>query len=451
MSGLRPLVAALLVVSGGSGAALEGAPPDQASALTVSIDAIDDLRARIPSLTGLRELNVLDTCKADRITVVPLPENLGDLRNLEVLRVGTLGRQDCDIRTTLPASLGRLQRLRVLEIDDAFEPGYALPAFLGDLRNLEELRLRRCRLDGVPELVRRLTRLRKLDLQWNAVTALPAWLANLPHLEELDLQGNGIHTLPAAFAKARVGTALYRLGNNRLRQHEREAMVKLLPRARFDFASEYDEPEEQEEPRELGEAAAAGLLTWPEATRTSEDEAVCERPIANPSRTVLGLRVEKGLVDTVERSLGPSPLHREGDAGTSRRWRCWESANGDGTVLVVGAGPAHGFLRIAGPHMALGARGSCPRSSRVTRKLATASGVRLGLTRAEVVAKVGSPSRAEAGWYERVCLTPKRMTDQQVARFRAQGNPYFTIASVVRVVEKDGRAAGIEISWSETY
>jgi len=246
MSRLRPVLAVLLAASGGAGSALEGDPPDSTSTLLVSIDDIDDLRSRIPSLAGLRELTIQDTCKGDRISAVPLPENLGDLRNLEVLRIGTLGRQDCDIRTTLPASAAKLQKLRVLEIDDAFEGGYELPSFLGELRNLEELRLWRCHLQAVPEFVGRLTKLRKLDLWRNEVTHLPGWLAKLESLEEIGLRWNGVHSLPPAFAKARIGTALYRLGNNRLSRREREAMVRLLPRARFDFTAEYDEPEDGE-------------------------------------------------------------------------------------------------------------------------------------------------------------------------------------------------------------
>ncbi|MBI5068931.1 MAG: leucine-rich repeat domain-containing protein [Deltaproteobacteria bacterium] len=452
MSRLRPVIAALLAASGTTGDALEGAPPDQTSTLTVSIDDIDDLRSRLPSLAGLRELNIEASCKGDRISAVPLPDNLGDLTALEVLRIGSPGRQDCDIRTTLPASLARLRRLRVLEIDDAFEAGYELPAFLGELRNLEELRLWRCHLKAVPEFVGRLTKLRELDLSWNEVTHLPGWLAKLEHLGVIGFRWNGVHSLPPAFAKARVGTALYRLGNNRLSQRDREAMVRLLPRARFDFTAEYDEPEEQvEEPQALGEPDSPYLPSWCEPMRHDEAEVRCEKPIGDASRRVLGLRVEHTLVETAERSLGPSPLHRQGDAGESLRWRCWEAANGDGTVLVIGAGEVHGLLRIVGPDMPFGLRGSCPKSTRVHRRVATASGVRLGLARSEVEAKVGPASRSGTNWYERVCMTPTRMTDEEVVRFRAQGHPYFTSGHAIRVVERNGRAAGIEITWSETY
>ena len=164
--------------------------------------------------------------------------------------------------------------------------------------------------------------------------------------------------------------------------------------------------------------ASAGM-SWPPEARYAADEGKCPTPLSDATRTVLRLRLDAGLVDRAEEVLGASPVHEEGDAGSYRKWRCWEAANGDGTVLYIAKGEVQGILRIVGPDMAFADRGTCPKSTKIDRHLATANGIGLGTSRAAFQKRIGRISQEGEGWYERACFTQKRLTDQQIHSMNA--------------------------------
>lgn len=235
-------------IAGGAevAAGTKSAPIVDSPSLSVSIDDIEALAKAIPRLRKVRELHIDATCKRTMKFAEPLPANLGDLADLELLELGSFGRQDCDFRVTLPASMARLKKLKSLSIDDAYERSFVLPAFLGELTALEELRLGRLELTEVPPFVRSLKRLKRLDLWRNPIREVPAFLAELPELESIELSYTGVRSLPDALAKSRSLRSV-EMGNCGLRRAEQEALSRAFPGVKFDFSNEYDDANEDVE------------------------------------------------------------------------------------------------------------------------------------------------------------------------------------------------------------
>lgn len=228
------------------------ARPDEASpkaadgsALTVTVDDLQTLEAKTPELARVRELLVTSSfasCQQQVPATVPLPSALGDMRALEVLRIGEEGRNGCiGVRVTLPASMARLKRLKTFRVDAVFDEAYRLPEFLGDLGALEDLGLMRSNLREVPAFIRRLKHLRSLTLWMNPISTLPEFLAELPALEEIDLSFTKVHRLPPAFARARALRKI-KLGDVGLTDAEKSQLRRDFPRIAFDFEDMYGPP-----------------------------------------------------------------------------------------------------------------------------------------------------------------------------------------------------------------
>ena len=123
----------------------------------------------------------------------PIPAELGDLTNLELLWL-----EHNQLTGPIPAELGDLTNLQTLNLDSTELTG-PIPAELGALTNLERLFLRYNELTGpIPAGLGALTNLQTLDLEWlslgdNELTGrIPGELGDLTNLESLDLGGNGL-------------------------------------------------------------------------------------------------------------------------------------------------------------------------------------------------------------------------------------------------------------------
>jgi hypothetical protein len=195
---------------------------------------------------------------------------------------------------------------------------------------------------------------------------------------------------------------------------------------------------------------APGALTWPEVHYES-GETECADALPDGTRTLLGVRLEMATLASFERVLGPSPLRKQGDGGEYFAWRCWEAENGDGTVLVVGRGEVHAEFQVLGRDMMFPQRGTCPKSKLVDRSLATANGIRLGMTQAQVEQRTGPASKSGTGWSERACLSKQPMNHQEKARVGGDAADSFDISSTIRLVERDGRTEAFRVMWTVTY
>ena len=186
--------------------------PDWIGDLTslTRIDLNDCRLEAVPEwLVGLRRLTQLFL---DNNRLTRIPEWLGDLRELTILRL------DNNRLETLPESLAKLDNLTRLDLDrnqltevpewisgldgltrlDISKNNFAaLPAWLGDLADLENLYLSKCKLREVPIWIKSLSRLAELDLANNLLVELPEWLGTKEFITSLDLSENQLAAIPS--------------------------------------------------------------------------------------------------------------------------------------------------------------------------------------------------------------------------------------------------------------
>ena len=115
-----------------------------------------------------------------------IPEELGNLANLEILRLN-----NNRLTGAIPEELGNLANLEILRLHYNRLAG-AIPKELGNLANLESLYLHDNRLTGaIPEELGNLANLERLHLDENQLTgAIPEELGNLANLRTLHLDEN---------------------------------------------------------------------------------------------------------------------------------------------------------------------------------------------------------------------------------------------------------------------
>lgn len=215
-----------------------------------------------PGLGRLVNLKALEMACLEKLE--DLPEELGELRELEELIIDN--GNGCAMNVSLPRSIGRLSKLRVLRLYGALdgrdlgdeEPARKaqhrpLPDTLKELQGLEELDLGRNGIQSVPPQVAALRGLKKLSLDYNDIRDIPAFVGDLPNLQELSVNANGGVTLPQSLAKIK-GLKVF-MGNNRLTLVAQRRLRARFPAASFSFENEYDdEAVNQEAPKPKSKA-----------------------------------------------------------------------------------------------------------------------------------------------------------------------------------------------------
>ena len=229
-------------------------------------NVFDSLTKAFASPAKVKCLNPNFTEK--ELNMKTLPVKFGTLTNLEVFGFGCLEKlttlpagignltkmteliidngNGCSMNVAIPASIGKLQNLRVLRLYGAIESAKPLPATIGELRSLEVLDLGRNGLTTVPASIAKLSNLKTLRLEYNALKAAPAFVGELKNLEELSLDANeNIKTLPASMAK-RTGLKVS-MGNNALKLRDQKTLQTRFPNITFSFENEYDDDRANEE------------------------------------------------------------------------------------------------------------------------------------------------------------------------------------------------------------
>lgn len=158
---------------------------------------------------------------------------------------------------------------------------------------------------------------------------------------------------------------------------------------------------------------------------------------------MIGLRVRQAELDQAEKALGPSPHRTQGEGGEWRAWRCWEAANGDGTVLQVGRTDVDAYIRVYGREVSFVERKQCAKSDLVNRNIATAAGLRLGLASAAAAKLLPGPSTAASGAMLAGCVATRPAAS-------ADSLPLDVSASYTLVLVAD-KVVGFEILSTETF
>jgi len=170
----------------------------------------NELSGTLPSsLEDIQYLNIL-YLNSNLITAA-VPASIGNLKQLTELLLYN------NLFTDIPSTLGDLPNLSNLDLSDNRWTG-TIPLSFGNLSNLKTLNIGNNHLSGtIPDTLGRLSNLKWLVLSYNELTgSIPSSLTNLSNLTDLSLDNNQLSgTIPDSLAKNSKLTNIS-LGNNRL-------------------------------------------------------------------------------------------------------------------------------------------------------------------------------------------------------------------------------------------
>lgn len=198
-----------------------------------------------------------------------------------------------------------------------------------------------------------------------------------------------------------------------------------------------------------------------------EKEPVCDRQrskrvdIADGDATILGYTIGRASLDDVQAKLGKTETYRVSREEGSDVAICYVSP-ADGTVFAVYSGAMGGWKDITwfalwSLEAAFPNTSRCAKSVEISRHLVTLTGLRLGLTAAELKRIAGTPSKvtSSSAKYDYVCR--RKMSEDDIKGFKTANNwdvtsdPYFDRMSWIDVHFKNAIATRIEIGRIESY
>ena len=130
------------------------------------------------------------------------------------------------------------------------------------------------------------------------------------------------------------------------------------------------------------------------ADEADEDVNVEKRILANSNFRILGIDLGETMFVRAAAKLGKATRVERGDASTGRQQVCYSSPDSHDKVHLIFEKGEVGYvfyLFSDGPIWEGADR--CVVSSRISRDLATAKSLRLGITPAQVIATLGKPTR----------------------------------------------------------
>ena len=151
-----------------------------------------DVRDALRRLASAPKLRALELCPMDEDIFgkrYELAAEIGGLRRLEHFEM------EVNPPIRLPASIGKLKKLRSLQLGNRFDK---LPNEIGGLASLEELELNNYDPIKLPPVIGKLKKLRVLTVRCVTRDGLPSTIGGLAALEELSIWAPHNSTLPAS-------------------------------------------------------------------------------------------------------------------------------------------------------------------------------------------------------------------------------------------------------------
>jgi len=171
----------------------------------------------------MRFLTNLKNLRLDFNQINLLPEWIGELENLELLKLGnsfSFSLRPKNNLRKIPSSIGRLKNLKTLALDDVALS--SIPVEIGNLYLLEHLSLSKNQLKQLPESIFHLSQLKTLQIPENKISGLSESIGRLRNLEKLDISKNKLKTLPKSIGN------LKKLKELRLYQNPFESVPKSI-------------------------------------------------------------------------------------------------------------------------------------------------------------------------------------------------------------------------------
>lgn len=123
-----------------------------------------------------------------------------------------------------------------------------------------------------------------------------------------------------------------------------------------------------------------------------------ERELATSNFHVLGISLGDKMFDRATAKLGKTIIVERGDASTGRRQACYVSPSSEDKVhLIFEQGEVDYTFYLFADGAAWEGADRCVQSNAISNHLATAAGIHLGQTPAEVVAILGKPTKRREG------------------------------------------------------
>ena len=127
------------------------------------------------------------------------------------------GRGANNLRGNLPSSIGDLDQLEILILNDNVGVTGSLPASIGKLKKLHLFQIFNCSFSGViPDSISQLSSIRSMQLSFNEFTgSLPSSMGDLTTLQALFVNSNNLTgTIPASFSNLSNLNAFWAMNND---------------------------------------------------------------------------------------------------------------------------------------------------------------------------------------------------------------------------------------------
>lgn len=183
--------------------------------------------------------------------------------------------------------------------------------------------------------------------------------------------------------------------------------------------------------------------------------------IADADATILGFEIGRSSLKDVQAKLGHATISRVSREEESDISICYVSP-ADGTVLVfysgvMGGGTDITWFAVWSREARFPKASQCSKSNLVSRKITTASGLGLGLTKETWERKLHSLTHSgrTSMKYEYICRS--KMTEDEIKRFKTENNwdvtndPYFDRMSWIEAQFADSRTSRLEVGRIESY
>jgi hypothetical protein len=179
---------------------------------------------------------------------------------------------------------------------------------------------------------------------------------------------------------------------------------------------------------------------------------------------ILGISLEDNNVfKEVNRKLGPTKAIIRGDAGTARQQLCYASEEGSPkTYLIFEGGEVQFSFYLLSDGRPWNGLRFCTKSRLVTSRLETGSGLRLGMSEAQVERILGKPTLRKQDQLIYWLQAPKKATAANLAKWRRE-NPqmsdkdfhenydYYTLTADIEASFSNSKLIYLGVDESEVY
>lgn len=185
------------------------------------------------------------------------------------------------------------------------------------------------------------------------------------------------------------------------------------------------------------------------------------RPDVSPDLNLLGFTLERNTLADVESKLGPSTPGACSPEVEASKMICYVSASPSKIRIFFESGFSGGWSRLDGFRVvseswtpACGLQ--CKSTNAFSGDVQTSGGLKLGLTKTELVALLGAPNKVSGNrltfeWWSKRPMT-KAETDQETQAFKTPvTSPYWDVHDTIEVTLSDSKVAEFEVHHTVTY